>query len=722
MKYDKKIPMKKHHIFLAVALITAQLAIAQDIPFEKDYFKDKKEEFKIAKKDYDAGMDFIKEAEKYTDPSASVLRNFETYHISFYRNAMPFLEKAYAFNPSSALLNYHLGKCHLASHNKYGAVDFLEKAYRLNPNVAANVQFFVGYAYHIKNNWTEARKNYEFYKSKVNAQQDFPNIELVMKKLMECTYGEKLTQSPVRVWVDNVGPSVNTKYPEYAPLITADESIMIFTGRRDDTQKGGMDPNDGLYYEDVYEARRDGRNGWQSSYNLGPVINSGEHDAPAGLSPDGRTLFVFYGWKGAGDIYQSTMQDGEYSKPEKLPSQISDNSTFESSASISYDGRELYFTSRRSGGTGEEDIYYCTWDDKKKSWGEVKNLGNVINTKYRETGIFLHPDGETMYFASEGHESMGGFDIFMSKRVNGAWTKPVNVGYPINSADDDVYFVVAGSGRYAYYASVREDGLGGTDIYRITFLGPEKQPITSSEDNLLANYKPVREIRMEPKVEITTSSLTILKGQIRDEKTKLPVYASIELVDNEKNEIVATFSSDAKTGRYLVSIPSGKNYGIAVKSEGYLFHSENVDIPKSSGYREFEKDVDLKKIDIGERIVLRNIFFDFDKATLRSESTNELERLVKLMNDNPTLRIEISGHTDSQGNDDYNQRLSQSRAESVVNYLVGKGVSTSRLEFKGYGESQVLISDTEIAKLKTRTERDDAHQQNRRTEFKILSK
>lgn len=721
--------MKTIHRYIAATVLLiglctqGNLFAQQEVPFDKDYFKDRKDEFREAKKEYDAAMDLMKQVETNTDPAWSVLRNYETYHISFYREAMPHFEKAYAFNPNSSVVNYHLGKCYLAGGTeRFKAVDFLLKAYQLNPSVSNDVLFFLGYAYHIQNNWKEAKKYYQLFEARFASDPSNPNKQAVMKKLLECNYGEKLTQNPLRVWIDNVGAGINTQYPEYAPLITADESEMIFTGRRDDTQKGDKDPQDGMYYEDVYEAQRDEKGVWGKAANLGPEINSGEHDAPAGLSPDGKTLFIFYGYKGSGDIYFSRLENNQYSKPEKLPNSISNNSSYESSASISYDGKELYFASRRQGGYGEEDIYMARWDEKKKNWGEPVNLGKVINTEHRETGVYLHPDGETLYFASEGHESMGGFDIFMSKRVNGEWTKPVNLGYPINSADDDVYFVVAGSGRYGYYASVRPEGYGATDIYRITFLGPEKPPITSSEDNLLANYKPVREVRMEEKVEITTASLVILKGIIRDEKTKLPLSATIEIVDNEKNELVATFSSDGKTGAYLVSVPSGKNYGIAVKCDGYLFHSENIAIPKSSGYREYQKDIDLKKIDVGEVIVLRNIFYDFDKATLRSESTNELERLIKLLTDNPTIRIELSSHTDSRGDDAYNQRLSEARAKSVVDYLVEHGIAISRLEYKGYGESDLLVSDSEIAQMKTKTEREEAHQQNRRTEFKILSK
>ena len=194
------------------------------------------------------------------------------------------------------------------------------------------------------------------------------------------------------------------------------------------------------------------------------------------------------------------------------------------------------------------------------------------------------------------------------------------------------------------------------------------------------------------------------------------------MINNETNELVASFSSDPTTGKYMVTIPGGKNYGIAVKADGYLFHSENFNLPASSGYKEYEKNIDLKQVEVGATIALKNIFYDFDKATLTSSSTNELERLNKLLVDNPTVKIELGSHTDSQGNDAYNQSLSEKRAKSVVDYLVGKGIAPDRLTSKGYGETKLIISDAEILKMKTKAEKEVGHQENRRTEFKITSK
>ena len=220
------------------------------------------------------------------------------------------------------------------------------------------------------------------------------------------------------------------------------------------------------------------------------------------------------------------------------------------------------------------------------------------------------------------------------------------------------------------------------------------------------------DLKIENAVEVASAKLTILKGVVTDAKTNQPLESSIDLIDNDKNIVLATFKSNSSTGKYLVTLPSGKNYGIAVKREGYLFHSENFNIPDNAAFQEFTKDVALKKIEIGSTIVLRNIFFDFDKATIRPESANELERLIKLLNDNPTLKIELGSHTDSKGSDDYNWKLSENRSKSVVDYLIAKGISTSRLVAKGYGETKPMDTN----------ETDEGRQNNRRTEFKILEK
>jgi outer membrane protein OmpA-like peptidoglycan-associated protein len=272
--------------------------------------------------------------------------------------------------------------------------------------------------------------------------------------------------------------------------------------------------------------------------------------------------------------------------------------------------------------------------------------------------------------------------------------------------------VLSGSGKHGYYASDKEGGFGSHDIYMITFLGPPK-PLAQSNENILiaSSTNPVSETFAEKTVAIATMRLTILKGKVLDAFTNDPIEAEIEIVDNDKNEVVTIQKSNSNTGNYLVSLPSGKNYGIAVKSEGYLFHSENFDIPSATSYQEIHKDILLSKMAKGTKIVLKNVFFDYAKATLRSTSFPELDRLYELLIKFPAMRVEISGHTDNQGSRTTNTKLSAARAKSVVNYLVKKGIASSRLESVGYAFDQpIATNDTK-----------EGRQQNRRVEFKVLS-
>jgi outer membrane protein OmpA-like peptidoglycan-associated protein len=271
---------------------------------------------------------------------------------------------------------------------------------------------------------------------------------------------------------------------------------------------------------------------------------------------------------------------------------------------------------------------------------------------------------------------------------------------------------MSANGRHAYLSSDRAGGKGNTDIYLITFLGPEKPTTIDTEDHLLASFvNRIKEARLEGPVKVETKNLTILKGRIIDDFTDKPVAAEIEIVDNVKNEVISRFTSNSSTGKFLISLPSGINYGIAVKAEDYLFHSENFNLPEMADYQLVEKDIRLKNVCIGCKIVLNNIFFDTGKSNLRPESTNELNRLVKLLNDIPKLRIEISGHTDNVGSAKSNQDLSERRAKSVVDYLISKGIAASRLEYKGYGDTDPISTNDTAA----------GRQLNRRTEFKVLN-
>lgn len=716
--------MKLLYSLIAIATLTVTICKAQNVEFEKSNFPDQKDQFKearnnyndgkeaftLGKKEYDYVLEGYVEKNKYFPVSR---KDYQRAGDIYFKQAQPLLLKAHNFNPNHADLNYMLGVIEFnLNPNSEKSLSYFEKAFELKAKLPADAPYFLAWAYHLNLKWDNAIRYYQLYQTYLSqdAKGNAIALEDVNKKIEECKTGKQLMANPERIYIDNLGSSINTKYPEYSAFITADESMMLFTARQSNSTGGKLDEGDSWPFEDLYQSSKvNGK--WTPSQNLGAIVNTDEHDATAGLSADGTILFVFkYSEKDGGDIYVSNLSGSTWSKPVRLNKNVN-SKKHESSVSLSFDYKKLYFISDREGGLGDRDIYVCN-TDAKGDWGPAENVGPMLNTKYAEEGVFIHPDGKTIYFSSKGHKTMGGFDIFKSTFENGQWTEPQNLGYPINGPDDDVFFVINGSGHHGYFASAKQGGFGDKDIYKITFLGPEKSPLLMNEDNLLASVTaPVSEFKAE-KIVTEGPKMTILKGIISDEQTKQPLEASIELVDNTKNEVIATFKSNSTTGRYLVSLPSGKNYGIAVKRDGYLFHSENFDIQASASFQEVEKNVELKKIDIGKSIVLKNIFFDFDKATIRPESANELERLIKLLNENPTLKIELGSHTDSKGSDEYNQKLSQSRSQSVVTYLIGKGIATDRLVAKGYGETvPVATNDT-----------DEGRQQNRRTEFKILSK
>ncbi|MCB9335001.1 MAG: PD40 domain-containing protein [Flavobacteriales bacterium] len=709
----------KKLIISSLLLFISSVAFSQDVPFDKSLFKDQKEAFKIAKEKLEEGYELY---ELYPETFMDV--NHEDFRArrSNHKEALPLLFEANKFNPNNAQLNYRIGRCYLASPVfKEECIPHFLKALELNPQVARDIHYYLGQGYHLTMEFDKAISEFKKHQA-ILTGKDPIEVEETQLRIKECEVAKKLVAKPERVFIDNFGRVVNSKYPEYGAIISADESVMMFTSRRNTTTGGGIAGGLNEYFEDIYITNK--VNGeWTAPENMGENVNSEEHDATVAVSPDAQSMIIYKDDKGDGNLYECKLVGSTWSKPKKMNKNIN-TKYHESSASYSNDGKTLYFVSDKPGGFGLHDIYVTHWDETIQDWGTATNVGPAINTKWNEESVVIHPDGTTLYFSSQAHETMGGYDIFKStKQKDGSWGKPENIGYPINTVDDDVFFVINASGRRGYYSSFKSDGFGEKDIYQITFLGPEKPVQLAGEDNLLANIAaPVREKLIEKQVDAATKRITILKGLIRDAKTLKPLYSSIELIDVEDNVTLAKFESNESTGKYLVSLPSGKNYGLIVRADGYLFHSENFNIPETSAYQEVEKNIDLKKVEIGSTIVLKNIFYDYNKATLRDASKNELDRLVKLLNENPTIKIELSAHTDSRGGDKYNQDLSQRRAQSCVDYLIKNGISADRLVSKGYGEEQLIISDAEIAKLKFEDEKEDAHQQNRRTEFKITGK
>lgn len=665
-------------ILLVQALVFGGFSFAQKKPKGKEAEKGLVKSFNKQEK-----LDIKKEIKK----ANSYIETGE------FDQALYHFKRALSIDSTDATINFKVGDCYMHTAYKDKALPYFLKAKAFNPTVDLEIDYLIGQGYQLNTQWDLATKSYQaFLKTLQGDDLKFKKPE-VDKKIYECKNGKAFMAKPVKVKIENLGPNINTAQADYAPVISADESILLFTSRRPFKLPDFLGV---VGFENVFQSEnKDGK--WQKAEQLGKNINVyGSNNSNISLSTDGQTMLIYKAPESTieGDIYMSTLEGSDWTKPVSLGPVINSKHK-ETSASISFDGKTIYFVSDRprdlpnGDKTTDKDIYQSTLVGGK--WTEPVNLGKVINTPYDEEGVVLQPDGKTLYFSSRGHNSMGDFDIFKSKLVGGKWSKPENLGYPINGPSKDALFVISASGIHGYYASVKPEGYGETDIYRITWIDEENKAKADS-------IKP------------PTPQVTILKGTITDKDSGVPLEAELEIIDNATNKTVAKLKSNSASGKYLITLPSGKNYGITANRVEYLFHSENVNVPESKGYQEIVQDIALNKIVIGSKIILNNIFFDVSKATLRPESTNELERLTKVLSDNPQIRVEISGHTDSDGSLDYNQKLSEARSKSVVEYLIKAGIATDRLEFHGYGPTKPIApNDTPENK-----------QLNRRTEFEII--
>jgi outer membrane protein OmpA-like peptidoglycan-associated protein/tetratricopeptide (TPR) repeat protein len=609
----------------------------------------------------------------------------EFYKADEFLQALPFYLKLDSISPNNGFYNFRIGVCYFNTFAKSKCLPYFLKAKELKYQ-DSDLDLYIAHAYHLNHRFDEAIQHFRYYKDSLAMKPKEKHHHSKLKKdkqdadryIEMCVVGKELYNDSLDFVIENMGPVVNSQYPDYVPIVSADEHVLIFTSRRPNTTGGQVDPYDEHYYEDIYICEKTADGKWSEPADL-KNVNTEYHDACIGLSPDGHKLFIYRAEEGLGDIYISKLKGKEWSKPELMGKEINSES-WEPSATISADEKTIFFSSDRPGGFGGTDIW-CMKMKPDGSWGTPFNMGEKINSKYDEDAPYIHPDNKTLFFSSKGHRSMGGFDIFTSTydMEKNEWGPATNAGYPINTADDDIYFIWSADGTKGYFSSWRPDSYGEKDLYVIHRPGG-------------------------------TSNVLVLKGNIYDKETKQPLEANITLTDNDKNEQVATYHSNSATGRYAVVLPHGVHYGIAVEANGYLFYSENFDYPSQNPFFEMRKDVYLERVKPGASIVLKNIFFDFDKATLRDESKAELENLYQFMMENPEIRIEISGHTDNKGKDKYNQKLSERRAESVVEYLVAKGIDKKRLVAKGYGASKpIATNDT-----------DEGRQENRRTELKII--
>ncbi|MGZ5302802.1 MAG: OmpA family protein [Bacteroidia bacterium] len=508
--------------------------------------------------------------------------------------------------------------------------------------------------------------------------------ELAAKRINEIAFAAKLMETPVPYDPKNLEANINSTFDDYFPTFTVDGETMYFTRRKvlDSFQIQGQSGFLHRYNEDLFISRKIGAN-WEKAKEIPGVINTTDNEGAMTISPDG-SYMIFTGCEredglGSCDLYISFFIDGQWTKPANMQEPINTRNK-ETQPSISYDGRTIYFASNRPGTLGALDIWMSTRDDK---WNFSKpvNLGPLVNTKDDDQSPFIHADNQTMYFCSRGHLGMGRNDIFVARKNSaGNWDSVQNIGYPINTVQDEPGLIVDRQGEYAYISSSNKNSIGGLDLFF---------------------FKLPKAVQPKP--------VTYLKGKVYDAYTKKTLVSAFELVDLE-NGNTTNKSGTGKDGQFLVTLPGGKNYMLNVSAKGYLFHSQNLPLKDYNKTAPYEQDIALYPIKAGENITLNNIFFPTNSFALEDKSKNELNKLVSFLKENSTVRLEISGHTDNMGKPESNKTLSQNRAKAVYDYLIKDGIAADRLVWKGYGETQpVAKNDSETGRAK-----------NRRTEVKVI--
>lgn len=605
---------------------------------------------KKAQKEYWKGLDAMDQY-KYTD-AEKCFKNAIVYDTKFIE---PYLMLGTMY---SEMKQYAL------------AIEYYEKSIFLDPDFFPNTYLLLARIQLKIGLYADAKLNFE-------ALQKRTDIKVGIKAqaeeaLTKCDFALEQIANPKPFEPQSLGDAINSQHSEYSPALTADESMIIFT-RLIPSELSANKMQEDFYYSTKINGE------WILATAMGKTLNSTNNEGAHTISPDGKTFYFTAcnrdGGKGSCDIYKSIWYKGHWDYPVNL-AHINSKS-WDSQPSIAPDGKTMFFSSARNGGM---DIFITRMDDNG-NWSRPLALPNNINTDRSEMSPFIHPDGQTLYFTSDGHMGMGGFDIFISRKISDTqWSDPINIGYPINTYRDDAFLFVSASGETAYFASDIK-GNSGMDLYMFE-LYEEARPI----------------------------AVSYLKGFVRDEENHLPLSAKFELIDLQSGELITSSIADDK-GSFLICIPTDKDYALNVSHDNYLFHSENFSL--SGNHSKIDpiiKNIDLQPIRNDVIVVLKNIFFDTDKYDLKAESYVELNILYDLLIKNPTLKIEIGGHTDNTGSKEHNRVLSQNRAKAVYIYLTEKGINSSRLSYQGYGDTKAIdTNDTEQGRAN-----------NRRTEFKVI--
>lgn len=617
-----------------------------------------------------------------TSKNKKALKHYTSAETAFrsgdYELAKTYLTKAVKADDAFIEAWLLLGDVNIELHAKDEAILSYKIAIRVDSGFFPRAYYFVGNLYFETGDYADAVIYYTLFSDFIN--DDSALNQLAETSLKKAKFSNEAINNPVSEPPQNLGPVINSSDDEYMNFVDATSTQVVLTRK----SAAGLDNYGRAYYlENLYEANL--LNGeWTKPDTINTEWNEDVNIGGMNMSIDGRKMyFTGCNWPsgfGSCDLMVSFRKGKYWQSPFNLGPDVN-SQWWDSQPMISSDGKQLYFASRRANGKGGSDLWMSV-RLKDGNWSPPINLGDSINSEGNEMAPFIHSDGKTLYFSSTGHYGLGKADLFFSRKDEaGIWSKAKNLGYPINSGENEINLVITLDGQQAWISSDREGGLGKTDIY------------------LIDVYK-----KMAP------GKVYYVKGTIHDKESNKPLIAKVVLTDVTTGLVKNATISDPVTGEFLMVLQPDMNYAFNISSDGYLFYSENFDTHAQKSTEPIHKLFNLSPLTTGERIVLRNVFFDFDSIELKPESYSELNKLYSLLVAHPDMKIKIEGHTDNIGDDSYNLTLSTNRAKAVYTYFIKKGIPATNITYEGFGSASPMFNnDTEKGRAG-----------NRRTEVEIL--
>ena len=653
----------------------------------------------IRKKDFETNKPGFNEAWKHVTNGDAYFGKKGVWYGEAYNEYL----QALVYNNSNSELNYKSGVSALYSDKKEEAVGFFLKALELNKNVTEDVLLFTGRSLQYSGRFTEAIEKLTGYLGSPGKRSQ-KNVLLAREWIQECTSAQIVTKDTLRISIQNLGSGVNSFADDYSEILTSDGKTIYFASRRE-LPNSGKRHSDTKFDENIFISRLS-NNSWEPANSAGKELTTRYCEAPLYINSANTMLYVYEGSSNKGDIKVSFNKKGVWKTPVTVPYRINTKGS-ETSFTFSPSGNEIYFVSDQGKkGIGGKDIFFIKKINDRK-WSKPQNAGNLINTIYDEESVRFSRTGDTLYFSSKGHSSIGGFDIFYTiKNKSDAWDTVKNIGYPVNTQWDEVFYYPSPVDDSSFYfVSNRSGGSGGLDIYQAKILPPKPvivaPPPPKHDTVIIRDTVVIKQVAPQP---------VNLVGKVRDSETGGPVLAKIDIRDIATGEIIGTTASSDVDGIYRIKLPSKKSYLVDLHATGFLSDQKRIDVPENWTKEDYNFNIDLIKVKLGKKVVLKNILFETGKSLLTAGSYTELDHLLNIMRENPLMKIEISGHTDKTGSEPLNFKLSEARAKAVVDYMVKNGIDRTRMEFRGYGSLQPISDNATSA----------GRAKNRRVEFKIL--